>query len=744
MNLKPSSYFSPSPQAWRGAAIGVFFATLLLISLSTVDLLKNNVSLGDATLYFVVGSMLTALVGALLVFLLVLFANISALSKWAIACFALIVYYFFIPTQTTLGLILISIWTISSFSLACGSFWSLIAHRKNDQKKGWTLACLLLGLTGIVLIIFWLNFKTSSFSPPNLIESEKKIRASALPNPADQGSFKVYTLNYGHGTDKKRPEYGEKAAIITKTVNGAPFITGWQGLTGWLRTRYWGFDDSEIPLNGLVWFPEGKGPFPLVLIVHGNHEMSAASDSGYAYLARMLASKGFISVSIDQNFLNSGWTDITGNLNEAAARGWLILEHLKLWKQWNRLSDSPFFEKVDMQKIALIGHSRGGEAIATAASFNELDYYPEDGNITFDYHFAIKALAAIAPVDSQYQPGGETTTLNNIDYFVIQGSHDGDVRSFQGTAQYNRIHFHGSNYHFKSSLYVYGANHGQFNSKWGKNDAQPPINLLFNLNQFLPEEEQRQIAKVYIAAFIEAALQDKKEYLPLFHNWHFGKKWLPKTLYFNNFSDSNEFFIIKEKSSIDLGKTILAGGTAKGEHLTVWRRKQIVLREGNPVQAAIVLGWMPPIENEIPSYTIYLPPDKISINQDSTLVLSLGNSSNHSEKEEQEAKENGNKGPINFTIELTDSFGNKAALPLSHYAFLQPAIHLHLMKSDFLDPLETSETAFQTFEFPLKDFLIDNPNFNLPSLEKIRFLFNKSPKGLIVLDSLSIRNGQGI
>ena len=45
-------------------------------------------------------------------------------------------------------------------------------------------------------------------------------------------------------------------------------------------------------------------------------------------------------------------------------RGWLLLEHLKRWRTWNDSSGSPFYRKVDMGNIALMGHSRGGEAVA--------------------------------------------------------------------------------------------------------------------------------------------------------------------------------------------------------------------------------------------------------------------------------------------------------------------------------------------------------------------------------------------
>ena len=47
-----------------------------------------------------------------------------------------------------------------------------------------------------------------------------------------------------------------------------------------------------MPVNGRVWYPHGGGPYPLVLIVHGNHNMKDYSDPGYAYLGTLLASRG--------------------------------------------------------------------------------------------------------------------------------------------------------------------------------------------------------------------------------------------------------------------------------------------------------------------------------------------------------------------------------------------------------------------------------------------------------------------
>ena len=95
-------------------------------------------------------------------------------------------------------------------------------------------------------------------------------------------------------------------AIKTRTVDASEFFKDFNGWKRWARKKYWGFDVDKLPLNARVWYPDGAGPFPLVLIVHGNHEMAEFSDPGYAYLGELLASRGFILASIDENFLNSG------------------------------------------------------------------------------------------------------------------------------------------------------------------------------------------------------------------------------------------------------------------------------------------------------------------------------------------------------------------------------------------------------------------------------------------------------
>ncbi|MEJ2512781.1 MAG: hypothetical protein P8Y72_14450 [Anaerolineales bacterium] len=479
-------------------------------------------------------------------------------------------------------------------------------------------------------------------------------------------------------------------------------------------------------MNGRVWSPEGKGPFPLVLLVHGNHSMVEKSEMGYAYLGELLASRGYILVSVDENFLNGGfWGRASG---ENDARAWLLLQHLKVWEDWNEDPNSPFYQQVDLSRIALIGHSRGGEAVALATTFNNLSRYPNNAKILWDFGFNIRSVVALAPVDEQWLPADHSNPLIDINYLVLQGSHDGDVYYFDGIQQYNRTNFSGTAPDvFKAAVYIYRANHGQFNSLWGSKDKTGIAGQFLNTKALMSEAEQQQIAKLYISAFLEDTLKDKTAYREIFKDYRSAGDWLPQTGYINQYEDNGGKYISDFEEDVDVTTNSLEGGRVDGYGLTQWSeispRFRNKVRQDNHV---VCVGW----SNPSAYYALQLPADfDWILDENAVLVFKTADA----------RTPNNLAQGLDFSILLVDSAGQKAELVLSTIMPLQTQFpaeisRLQVWNDEYYQ--EFSEEVFQTYRIRLGEFLQQNPSLNLEELDQIRFDFNQMDHGLVYLDDI--------
>ncbi len=766
---------TPGKNAVKGAALGLLSITVFLWVLYAILVAK---SINDIwVLLLFLGFTLAVLLGGLIsIWLIKLVYKIPR--GYKIALLIAVPFLIMMTFDNLLPLFVVlvaSLFGAAVFVLKKTGFKNLSIPKKIVAILG-----LVLGLGGIIYSIATYIPKGFDVDPiaNAALESASKSEHIRAESPAKKGNHKVQTLTYGSGEDRHRPEYGDFVTLKTNAVNGLAFIDDWDGFGGWWREKYWGFDAKSLPLNARVWYPEGDGPFPVALIVHGNHSMQDYSDVGYAYLGELLASKGIILASVDENFINSSWSDIFGGLDEENdARGWLLLEHLKLWHQWNEEEGHQFQNKIDTSKLALIGHSRGGEAVGHAAMFNTLPFYPDDASIKFDYNYDIQSIVAIAPVDGQYEPGESGTEIQDVNYFVLHGAQDSDVTSFAGSQQYERITFRDSLYRFKSGLYIYGANHGQFNTSWGNNDVGNPFTGLLNLKQLLDGDDQRKIAEVYISAFLEATLRNRHEYLPMFTDARKAQNWLPETIYLNQFQDSNTELLCTFDEDFDVTSTTDDKGIISSENLTVWREQEIQLKWKKKGSRAVFLGWDYDLEEEdemmdtlsdslLASYSIHSPMPIKDIDSTTVFVFSMAESTessnpkaegkwvnNNNEEEEEEkqfdegeteeedteTEENEDdepKKPLDFTISLKDSTGQVVRFPLSNFSALQREIEPVLWKMDFLTGDTSSEQVFQLFYFPFYAMREINPNFNPSSIENIEFIFDKSKNGVVAIDNI--------
>jgi hypothetical protein len=582
-------------------------------------------------------------------------------------------------------------------------------------------------------------------------------RTLDLTDPAKPGPYAVKIFTYGSGVDQHRPEYADGVAFRAKSVDGSKLDLRWTGLGGWVRTKYWGFGPDQFPIQGRVWMPVDANdaalpPRPLVLIVHGNHGMESFSDPGYAYLGELLASQGFIVVSVDENFLNGSLADLINpfafrNGEENSVRGWMLLEHLAQWRDWTQDKTHPMFGKADLTRIALIGHSRGGEAVAIANAFNELNHDPDDATLAFNYHFKLGAIAAIAPVDGQYQPRDRPVPMHDTNYFTLQGSMDGDLTSFMGSSQYSRATFSGNVKAFKSSLYVSGANHGQFNTVWGRYDLGQPFKLLLDARRMIDAEAQRQIAKVYLSAFLQLTLNGEERYRPLFEDARNGAGWLPDDFLINNYADSSTRWLANFEEDLDPTTGSSPGITLDGQSLSVWREDFVKLKYSTLDTHVVLLGWDERVYAQPGSYRINLGDLEPAITADSSLVFGASNAaisslpkSFHPKGTSGADAEEGRQ-PLDWSVVLTDAEGTEARLPLSHDQLLYPQIKNYTRRFGALSSIPSSELVMRRHRFPLKDFVIINPRLDLKRLRSIRFDFDRTPRGVIALDDIGLARG---
>lgn len=177
--------------------------------------------------------------------------------------------------------------------------------------------------------------------------------------------------------------------------NGISGITDPTGTTGptqsitlaWARIMYPAVTaGAGTPVSAV------RSRYPVALFLHGRHfncdtdgsgpglvgSYSFAypvanripSHEGYNYIMERLASQGIFSISISAHDIQPGlgaW--------DHDARGRLILKFLDKLKDWTVNGTDPFggifAGKLDMARIALAGHSRGGEGVVAAQQLNK-------------------------------------------------------------------------------------------------------------------------------------------------------------------------------------------------------------------------------------------------------------------------------------------------------------------------------------------------------------------------------------
>jgi hypothetical protein len=283
----------------------------------------------------------------------------------------------------------------------------------------------------------------------------------------------------------------QKPAGIDPGVKG-PYgtITGEYSLPGVKLPDF----PAPVEMQAVVVAPKGApGRRPLALFLHGRHytcfngsdenqitgdwpcpagTQPVPSYRGYLQAQRLLASQGYITVSISANGING--QDFAADDGGAQARSSLVRLHLADWADWagGKRGTAPAVAKAappaDMSKVFLMGHSRGGEGVSRAA-MDSLNPPPaaQDG-----YHGAvrwtIRGLLLIGPTIFGHDPAPDVPSAT-----ILPGC-DGDVSDLQGQMYADATRGVSSGRALHSALYAIGADHNFFNTEWTPGQAAAP------------------------------------------------------------------------------------------------------------------------------------------------------------------------------------------------------------------------------------------------------------------------------
>ena len=210
----------------------------------------------------------------------------------------------------------------------------------------------------------------------------------------------------------------------------------------------------------------GKGRLPVVVLVHGQHESwsvggEVLNHEGYTYLQEELARQNIVSISVDTNAANA-----TGSFIEMRAE--MTLGGIDALRAMDGDKASRFHQRLDLDNVVLVGHSRGGDAVIRAAQLNA----PRPAATKI----GVKAVLALAPTDfTGTTVAAQVRSMTPAEtpfLAVMYGGLDGDVAGFEGADSFVGTGFR----HYdraacdKAMLFVDHCNHNRFNSVWTADD----------------------------------------------------------------------------------------------------------------------------------------------------------------------------------------------------------------------------------------------------------------------------------
>ncbi|MCC0639526.1 MULTISPECIES: hypothetical protein [unclassified Clostridioides] len=271
---------------------------------------------------------------------------------------------------------------------------------------------------------------------------------------------------------------------------------------------------KSIPFNmeGIISVPENiKEKAPVVLIFHGQHgDGENDFEDGFKYLTEALAKNGIIGVSIDTSV---NYTFKYGEPVENERITYLAQTYIQTFKDINEGKKNGFGlylkDKVDLNRIGLIGHSVAGSGVIKIA---------ED-----QIQKGFKGIKGIISLTPAYNSPIEKFT--DIPTAIIVSEYDGDV-VHSGDDIFYDISLDKNRKSPLGLTYLVGGNHNAYNSVLGEKEFSKPQTTNGTYPEKLGQEEHRDFFSNYAVDYMKSIFEFDSSESPIFN-----KKGLPYKMY---------------------------------------------------------------------------------------------------------------------------------------------------------------------------------------------------------------------
>ena len=260
------------------------------------------------------------------------------------------------------------------------------------------------------------------------------------------------------------------------------------------------FSEMPVALRGVLAVPEGEGPFPVALFIHGSYTFCTSPNpvddevdiypcppegdlrqyEGFTYLAEALAERGYIAVIPD---LSAEFNNGFGFAPFAERATQIIEAHL------DAITGGEGFEadvagKADLSRLVLAGHSRGGPLAVR---------YIRDKDLATR---TVSALALLTPAFLEAKPkipGGMPTAL-------VIAQCDGDVGT-DGPLQYRERQLKPLRKTLTTYYTILGGTHNGFSTQLGADPSSPCTD-----EKLLAPDDQQDFVAAFLPDYYDMAL----------------------------------------------------------------------------------------------------------------------------------------------------------------------------------------------------------------------------------------------